>query len=375
MIMCTLPLRVSAFVACAALSLPLTLAAQSSGSTKVSAHPVVLPVTVRDKKGELVASLQKSDLTLTVDKKPADIASLARAADQPLHVGLLVDTSKAMSNALDAERAAAGKFVDAVLPAGSKNQMFLIHFDREVELLEDFTGASDKLHREIEALGPTRQERYEGAGPETTGDDRESSPRGRRGTQLYDAIFLACDELMKDKGGRKLLVVISNGADRGSKDTLNDAIDAADKAGVTVYTVFMKGADLREANPQSAGQDRRRGGSTWPGGGGGYPGGGGGYPGGGNRRDPEPRASNGADGKKVMQEIASRTGAHAYEAKKREDLDAIFALIHQELSSQFLLTCTPNSSWNDGGFHKVIVTAANKDYSVAGPEGFYAPEK
>jgi VWFA-related protein len=354
-------------------------------ATNDSAHTVVLPVTVRDKKGGLVESLQKDDLTLTVDKRPQTIVSISRVADQPLRIGLVVDTSKAMANALDAERKAADKFIDTELPAGTRNEMFVIHFDREVELLEDFTGSADKLRHEIDGMGGTQPEHNDSAGPETTGDDRESTSRGRKGTQLYDAIFLACDELMKNKDGRKLLVVISNGADRGSKDTLNDAIDAADRAGVSVYTIFMKGADLRESGQQNGG-DHRHGGGGWPGGGGGgYPGGGGGYPGGGgggypgggggNRRQPEPHASNGADGKKIMEEIASRTGAHGFEAKKREDLDAILGLIEQEVKSQYLISYTPDKADNDGGFHKVSVSAGNKDYSVAAPEGFYAPEK
>jgi len=61
------------------------------------------------------------------------------------------------------------------------------------------------------------------------------------GTQLYDAIYLASDELMKPKDGRKALVVFSDGADRGSKETLNDAVDAADRANVAIYTIYFKG--------------------------------------------------------------------------------------------------------------------------------------
>src|SRR5215469_4950016 len=144
MVMRNLLSGMSIAAAGAVLSLPALAAppADSNGSIR----PVVLPVTVRDKKGGLVESLQKNDLTLTVDKKPQAIVSLSKAADQPLRIGLIVDTSKAMANALDAERKAADKFIDAELPAGSHNQLFLIHFDREVELLEDFTGSAEKLH-------------------------------------------------------------------------------------------------------------------------------------------------------------------------------------------------------------------------------------
>src|SRR5208283_2027483 len=108
------------------------------------------------------------------------------------------------------------------------------------------------------------------------------------GTQLYDAIFLAADELMKPKDGRKALVVFSDGEDRGSKENLNDAIDAADHANLAVYTVYFKGEQERQTGEGFPGGGGRRGGGwpggaggNYPGGGGGYPGGGGGYPGGG----------------------------------------------------------------------------------------------
>lgn len=345
----------------------------SPSSAKASENSVVIPIAVHDKKG-IIADLPKSDLTLTEDGRPQTIQSIAKGADMPLRVGILVDTSKSMSGGIEAERKAVSAFVDKVLPsADTKNQAFLIHFDREVELLEDFTNSRDKLHQEIDDMGPTKQERYEVGGPETTGDDRER-PSSKKGKQFYDAIFLACDELMKGKDGRKVLVVFSDGADRGSKDTLNDAIDAADRAGVTIYTVFMKGAEERDTSGFDTG-NRRRSGGSWPGGGGGYPGGGGGYPGGGSgRREPEPRAGNGQDGKKLMQQVATRTGGHAYEAKKRDDLDPIYNLVGQELNGQFLLTYTPDKPDNNGGFHKIAVTANNKDWSVEAPEGYYAQE-
>ena len=143
---------------------------------------------------------------------------------------------------------------------------------------------------------------------------------------------------MKHQDGRKALVVFSDGVDRGSKDTMNDAVDAADRANVVVYTIYFKGEEERNSNFGFPGNNRR--------GGMGYPGGGGGYPGGGrlSRRgassvgEPKPAV----DGKKIMAQIAERTGGHAYEAKKRDDLEAIYKLIAEELRSQYLLTYTPD---------------------------------
>src|SRR6185437_7007605 len=121
---------------------------------KAVSQQVEMPVVVRDKKGELVTNLQKGQLTLTQDGRAQTIQSLTRA-DGPLRIGILVDTSRGMSGAMAAERKAAGEFLDAMLPDGTKNQAFLLHFDREVELLQDFTSARDKLHGELDDMGAT----------------------------------------------------------------------------------------------------------------------------------------------------------------------------------------------------------------------------
>jgi VWFA-related protein len=335
------------------------------------ARDVVLPVTVRDKHGALVADVQKSDLTLTEEGRPQTIKSFARETNMPFRLGLLVETSRSMSGALESERKAAAKFVDLMLPeeAGKKDEAFLIHFDREVELLEDFTGSREKLHKEIDDMGPSKQAQNENQGPETTGDERGERQRGGRGgTQLYDAIYLASDEVMGSKEGRKSLVVFGDGLDRGSKDRMNDAIDAAEKAHVAVYTIYFKGEQERSESEGFPGGNRRGGG--FPGGGGGYPGGG--YPGGGRRGGGTPTEAS-ADGKRIMQQIATRTGGHAYEAKKKEDLEEIYRLISEELRGQYVLTYTPDKRDNDSGFHKVALKANKEDLTVVTSEGYFAP--
>ena len=354
---------------------------------KIQAREVVLPVTVRDKKGALVTSLKIGDFTLTEDSRPQTIKSFTRESSLPFRVGLLVDTSRSVSGALENERKAAGKFVDLMLPADPKagpqrDQAFLLHFDREVELLEDFTNSRDKLHHELDEMGPTRASQNSSQGPETSGDDRssgqQSRSRGGGGTQLYDAIFLASDELMKPKDGRKALVVFSDGVDRGSKETLNDAVDAADRANVAIYTIYFKGEQESSGSNGYPGQGGRRGGmggGGYPGGGGGgSPGGGGGYPGGGGgRRGGGGSSQSSVDGKKIMEKIAARTGGRYFEAKGKDKLDEIYAQIAEELRGQYLLTYTPDVVDKDGGFHKIALKANKDDLVVVTREGYYAP--
>jgi VWFA-related protein len=357
---------------------------QSVATLKIQAREVVLPVTVRDKKGALVTSLKMSDFTLTEDSRPQTIKSFTRESNLPFRLGLLVDTSRSVSGAMEEERKAAGKFVDQMLPAdpkaadAKKDQAFLIHFDREVELLEDFTNSRDKLHHELDDMGPSRAAQNSSQGPETTGDDRDRSRMSHGGgTQLYDAIFLASDELMKPKEGRKALVVFSDGVDRGSKETLNDAVDAADRANVAVYAIYFKGEQERPAFsglPGGGGRHGGGGGGYPGGGGGGYPGGGGGYPGGGGgRRGGGGESQPGVDGKKIMEKIATRTGGRYFEAKKKDNLEEIYGQIAEELRGQYLLTYTPDVLDKEGGFHKIALKANKDDLAVVTREGYYAP--
>jgi VWFA-related protein len=362
---------------------------QPAATLKVQAREVVLPVTVRDKKGSLVTSLKISDFTLTEDGRPQTIKSFTRETNLPFRLGLLVDTSRGVSAAMEDERKAAGKFVDTMLPekpnpasGSSGDQAFLLHFDHEVELLEDFTGSRDKLHHELDEMGPSRRAQNDSRGPETSGDDNGGSggSRGqgqgqshgsRDGTELYDAVYLASDELMKTQNGRKALVVFSDGVDRGSKMGLNDAVDAADRANVTVYTIYFKGEQERGENgyPGGGGRHGGGGGGGYPGGGGGWPGGGGGgrHGGGGGSSQAE------VDGKKIMEKIATRTGGRCFEAKKKDSLEEIYGQIAEELRGQYLLTYTPDLVDKEGGYHKIALKANKDDLTVVTREGYYAP--
>lgn len=351
---------------------------QPVATFKVKSPEVLLPVTVRDKRGVMVTNLTAADFMLTEDGRPQVIKSFMRESNLPFRLGLLIDTSRSVQTAMNEERKAAGKFFELMLPDDPKaatkgDQAFLLHFDREVELLQDFTNSRAKLQHELDNIGPTEQERRSAQGPETNDDDRGGNGgrrRGGGGTQLYDAIYLASDELMKQKDGRKALVVFSDGEDRGSKESLNDAIDAADHANLAVYTIYFKGQAERSENPFPGGGGRRGGG--WPGGGGGYPGGGGGYPGGGGRRggDREPAI----DGRKIMEKIATRTGGRYFEARKKDNLEDIYNQIAEELRTQYVLTYTPDKSGGDEEFHKIMLKAKRDDLTVSTREGYYTPD-
>ena len=120
--------------------------------------------TVRDKKGQIVQNLTKDDFTLEEDGHPQTIRYFSRETDLPLTLGLLIDTSMSQRRVLGQERTASYRFLDQVLRE-DKDMAFVIHFDREVELLEDLTSSRKKLESALTALEtPQPQQRGGGGG-------------------------------------------------------------------------------------------------------------------------------------------------------------------------------------------------------------------
>jgi VWFA-related protein len=357
-----------------------SMQAQDSAATiAVDVKVVTLPVTVRDKHGKIVRDLTKDDFTLQEDGRPQTIRYFSQEANLPLTLGLLVDTSRSQTNVLDAERNASRGFLDQML-VQEKDKAFLIHFDREVELLQDLTSSREKLQAALELL-KTPSDRDRSNDPNDSGDSRSGSGSHHGGgTQLYDAVFLASNELMKKHQGRKALVILSDGVDRGSKTSLESTIESAQRADTVVYSIYFADSHREDRNEgQRRGGGMGRGGGGWPGGGGGgWPGGGGGWPGGGGggrggpgggQRHPEqPRT----DGKKILERISRETGGRFFEVSKKESVGEIYTSIVEELRTQYSMGYTPDKDSAASGYHHVTLAAKRKDLTVQTREGYYA---
>jgi VWFA-related protein len=343
----------------------------------VDVKVVTLPVTVRDKHNQIVKGLTKADFTLTEDGHPQVIKYFNLDTNLALTLGLLVDSSMSQRSVLDQEKTASKAFLDQMLTV-DKDKAFVLHFDREVELLQDLTASRDKLKAAVDlvAVG-SDSDSGDSQGGGSQGGGRRGAHGG--GTQLYDAIYLASNELMKKQQGRKALIVLTDGVDRGSKETLNTSIEAAQRADTEVYSIYFKGergggGGGGNNNAGYPGMGRRGGGMGYPGGGGGgYPGGGGGYPGGGGGYprgggQSEPRE----DGKKVLQQISGETGGRFFEVSKKETVDQIYATIEEELRSQYVLGYTPDKTSGGAGYHKLALTTDRKDVTVQTRAGYYA---
>lgn len=357
--------RRSCIAVVAAAALERLLPAQQPAAapdTKFSTDVKVVNVfaTVRSQKGQIVKGLTQNDFVLDEDGQPQTIRYFSAESDLPLTLGLLVDTSGSTRNVLGDERSASYRFFDQVLRE-DKDQAFVIHFDSEVELLQDLTNSRTKLDKaldQLQAAQPQMQRRdggggYPGGG--YPGGDRDGgSRRGRRGgTSLYDAVLLASDELMSKQKGRKALVLLSDGVDNGSKVTLEEATRAAQRADTLVYTILFTDTEAfgYPGGGPFGGPGRRRGG--W----------GGGYP---------PRGgANRPDGKKIMQQIAQETGGRTFEASKKEQFDKVYASIQEDLRNQYNIGYTSTNSDRSGGYRRIHLTITKKELRVQAREGYY----
>src|SRR5208282_2930151 len=288
------PGRSLLFFAVLLLLADLPVRSQQSAPIILDVNAVSLLATVRDKKGDIIRNLTKDDF------------------------------------ALDQERAASRTFLDQVLRV-DKDKAFVIQFDREVTLLQDLTSSREKLQAAIEHIDTPQfsQSGSSGGGGGSSGGSsggsaggsggRGSHGWGGGGTLLYDAVFLASDELMKKQHGRKALIVLTDGVDHGSKENLQEAIATAQRADTLVYCILF-------ADKEAYGNGGGFGGPHMGGGMGGRHGG---YP--------RPTEESRPDGKKVLKQMSEATGGRFFEVTKKEPIDKIYDAIDEELRYQYSL--------------------------------------
>jgi VWFA-related protein len=354
-----------------------------ASTMKVNANLVVLTTVVRDRKGSLIPGLKKEDFTLTVGGKAQTIRYFDQDANQPLTLGLLVDVTRNMQDRLDAEKAASKAFLDVVLNKASAghppDKAFVVQFAKQIELLQDVTDDRAKLDASLKLLG-TEDSTFHLGDDKDTVDSEGRKIRGG-GTALYDAVYLSGQEIEARQTGRKVLVIITDGIDVGSKESLTEAIEAAQRTDTVVYAVYIRG---QQKFDQTMGNPSRR--SGYPGGGypgGGYPGGGypGGYPGRyPNPNDPNdpnnpnnPNNPNGSnkpgtpsrkptvDGKQVLDRLCGETGGRVFEVTKKLPIEEIYQEISDEMKAAYRLGFTPDAAGARYGYHQIDLEMANPD--------------
>ena len=315
---------------------PTTPAATPSGqeqdesveTLKVNVEVVQLFFNVKDKHGALIPNLNKDNFDIFEDGKQQTIKYFKAESDLPLTLGIMIDSSGSQMRVLDMEKEVGGSFLENILRP--KDEAFVISFDVDVTLLQDFTNSTSRLRHALnEAKINTGGVGCSG-GPVGPQGPIPCSASGPRGTALYDAVYLASHDELSHEVGRKALILLTDGEDQGSRLKIKDAIEAAQKADAICYVLLIA--------------DR------------GFAYGFGGY-------------SGDSDMRKMTQE----TGGRVIEVGNKIDkLRQAFDQIAQELRSQYNIGYTPTNAVRDGSFRKVEIKPKQTDYKVQARSGYYA---
>lgn len=257
----------------------------------VNVDLVVMYTSVFDKDGRFVAGLKKDSFKLYEDGVQQQIESFSQE-DVPLSMGILLDLSGSMKGKIDRVNRAALEFIRASNP---QDQVFLIGFNDEVELLQDFTSDIDEV---TDALDNTV----------VTG-----------GTALYDALYLGVQKAQSGSKAKKAIVLISDGEDKDSYYKVDELVAKVQESDVQVFSVGFLGEipkkGLFGAFSKSAAEKARD----------------------------------------ALIKISAETGGKAYFPDKLTDLHGIVAEIARELRSQYSLGYFSTNTARDGSFRRVKI--------------------
>ncbi len=290
-----------------------TLEAQQQPTFSTEVKVVNLFATVRDKSGQIVRNLTKSDFTVLENGKPQTIRYFSQESDLPLTVGLLVDTSLSQKRVLEDERAASYRFLDQVLRE-DKDKAVIVQFDQAVVIRQGLTASHKELQDTLALLDlPSAEQAANGSG-----------------TLLYDAVRTASIQVMRQRQGRKAFIVLTDGVDEGSEVTLTDAIEAAQRADTLVYSILFSDES---------------------------------YYGG---------LSIGGAGKRVLERLSRETGGGFFAVTKQQTIQQIFDVIQEELRSEYSFGFVSDQPVTSSGFRKIRVSTKQKGLMVQATDRYYA---
>ncbi len=283
---------------------------------RVQVALVNLFATVRDAHKRIIPDLTKDDFRVHEDNQEQKLAFFTHETSLPITLGLLIDTSGSEMRMLPAEQEAASRFLQRVLR--KEDLAMVISFDIDVDLLSDFTSDPAKLERAIQRArinAPSTPASVQGPLPQ----------RGSKGTNFYDAVYLACREKLSSETGRKALVILTDAEDNGSKVRLEEALEAAQRTDTVIHILLVY--------------------------------------------DPMYGANAGA-----AKKLAEETGGRMIEVRSEKKLLEAFDEISEELRTQYTLGYYPTNATRDGRFRKIKIETTRKDTRVLARKGYYAPK-
>jgi hypothetical protein len=204
---------------------------------KVNVNLVNLYFSVKDKSGMLIPHLGMSNCSVAEDKTPQTLKSFQAVKDQPLTLGILLDTSGSQQRVLPLEQQFGGQFLHRVLK--SKDEAFLVSFDVDVDLLQDFTNSAHELERAMDSAEINTAAGNGAGGVPGIGQGPVPVHGSPKGTLLYDAVYQVSNQKLSRETGRKAIIILTDGEDEGSEHKLADAVEAAQKANVIIYGILI----------------------------------------------------------------------------------------------------------------------------------------
>jgi len=299
---------------------------QPEDTLKINVNLVQLFFNVKDKKGGLIPNLTKDQFQILEDGKPQTIKYFAAESNLPLTLGILIDTSPSQTRVLDMEKQVGGEFLDQILR--EKDLAFVIGFDVDIDLLQDFTSSTRLLKKAMN--GTHIGGGGSAGGPPGLGGGPVPTISSNCCTMLYDAVYLAAHDQLAQQVGRKAMILLTDGEDEGSKLKVQDAIEAAQKSDSICYVLLIA--------------DR---GGMWQGFGAGE-----------------------------MNKLAKETGGRVIEVGNKFDkLKEGFNQIANELRSQYNIGYVPTNTKLDGSYRKIQIVPNTKDYKIQARSGYYAVAK
>jgi VWFA-related protein len=276
-------------------------------------------LSVKDKHGALIPNLNKDQFEVLENGKTQPIKYFSAESNQPLTLGLMIDSSGSMQRMLPTEKVIAADFLRQVIT--EKDLAFVISFDISVDLLQDLTSDTRLLRAGLEKARINVGGGSGGIPGLGQGPIPISHPKG---TLLFDAAYLASDEVLSKQVGRKALVFLTDGVDEGSRLKLRDAIEAAQRADAICYVLLL-------SDPQYG--------------------------------------SNPHD----MHDLSEQTGGRMIVINNPNKISDAFAQISSELRSQYYIGYTPDNDKRDGSFRKIEVKSKD-GYKIQARKGYYAPK-
>jgi Ca-activated chloride channel family protein len=266
---------------------------------------VNVPLSALDKKGDPVKDLRQDEIKVFENNEPQRITNFSHDPDAPLAIALLIDTSTSTRAKFKVEQEAAIDFAQTAVRR-KKDSCLLMSFDSTIDLLQPFTDDPDLLTRAIKRL--------------KTGG----------GTKMFDAIHKACQEyLLKEQGKRRVLILISDGDDNMSYETLDSALQAILQTDVLVFSISTNSSGFfGMENPKLD---------------------------------------------KIFKRFAEESGGRAFYPKKLEDMAYNFRDITEELRDQYSLVYRSTNKTKDGAFRSIKVESTRRDVKLKYRKGYYAP--